>query len=120
MGWLIVVSQIIHECINKFIHDDECDFELIQLAVLGADITGDSHWFDSDRTGGKLLLSAIAFFFHEAEGYVPDNRQMLYDFFGIETNGISGTATVFSISFFDWSETPLKHMINDVVQVKSD
>ena len=82
----------------------DCHFELIQLAVLGADISGDSHWFDSDRTGGKLFLSAITFFFHEAEGYVPDNRQTLYDFFSIETNGISGTATVFSISFFDGSE----------------
>ena len=81
-----------------------CDFAWIQLAVLGADMTGDSHWFDSDRAGGKLLLNAITFFFHEAEGYVPDNRQTLYDFFGIETNGISGTATVFSISFFDGSE----------------
>ena len=82
----------------------ECDFEPIQLAVLGADITGDSHWFDADRTGGKLLLSAITFFFHEAEGYVPDHRQSLYDFFGIETNGISGTAASFAISFFDRSE----------------
>lgn len=84
----------------------DCNFELIQLAVLGADITGDSHWFDSDRTGGRLFLNAITFFFHEAEGYMPDNRQMLYDFFGIETNGISGTATVFSISFFDGSDNP--------------
>ena len=32
-----------------------CDFAWIQLAVLGADMTGDSHWFDSDRAGGKLI-----------------------------------------------------------------
>lgn len=79
----------------------DSDFEPIQLAVLGADITGDSHYFDFDNTSGKLLLSAIAFYAEAESIKNASDRQSLYDFFHIETNPIYAAAAVFQIRFFD-------------------
>ncbi len=79
----------------------ESDFEPVQLAVLGADITGDSHYFDADKAAGRLLLNAIAFYADTADIKNASDRQALYDFFSIETNSISGTAAAFGIRLFD-------------------
>ncbi len=79
----------------------DSDFDPIQLAVLGANITGDSHYFDSDNTSGKLLLSAIAFYAEAESIKNASDRQSLYDFFHIETNPIFAAAAVLQIRFFD-------------------
>ena len=77
------------------------DFEPIQLAVLSAEITGNSHYFDFENSQGKLLLYAIAFYREKADFRTVEDRLWLYDSFGIETNSISGTVAVFGIWFFD-------------------
>ena len=77
------------------------DFEPIQLAVLSAEITGNSHYFDFENSQGKLLLYAIAFYREKADFRTVEDRLWLYNSFGIETNNISGTVAVFGIRFFD-------------------
>ena len=77
------------------------EFEPIPLAVLSAEITGNSHYFDFENSQGKLLLYAIAFYREKADFRTVEDRLWLYDSFGIETNSISGTVAVFGIRFFD-------------------
>ncbi len=79
----------------------DSNFEPIQLAVLGANITGDSHYFDADTTAGKLLLSAIAFYAEADSIKNASDRQSLYDSFHIENNQIFAAAAVSQIRFFD-------------------
>ena len=77
------------------------DFEPIQLAMLSAEITGNSHYFDFENSQGKLLLYVIAFYREKADFRTVEDRLWLYGSFGIETNSISGTVAVFGIRFFD-------------------
>ncbi|MEG0980057.1 MAG: TIGR02679 domain-containing protein, partial [Oscillospiraceae bacterium] len=69
-GYIAILKQV-HESydaakkmlINVFnaINSRIANPEPIQLAVLSAEITGDSHYFDSRNTGGRLLIKGLAF-----------------------------------------------------------
>lgn len=72
----------------------------IRLAVLSARVTGNPHFFDRDRTAGKLLLNAFAFI--NACGY-PQNAeeilQLYYDV-GISPDDISSFTTAYGIHMY--------------------
>lgn len=91
-----MIQNVIRAINSRF----EKDFLTVKLSVLSAEITGNSHYFDSENTSGKLLLNAIAFYAKEEN--ITD-KYKLYDFFGIEIKNMMSTAAVCGIDFFDIS-----------------
>lgn len=82
-------------------------FDPILLAVLSADITGDSHYFDANSMPGKLLLNVIAFYAETNFFRTNAEKLRLYEFFGIETNSMMGTVAILGIRL--WEQPDKEH-----------
>ncbi len=74
--------------------------EPIQLAVLSADITGNSHYFDRNTTSGKLLIHALAFLSEISEYKNAEQVREIYSLFSIEPDSISGSVATLGIRLF--------------------
>lgn len=74
--------------------------EPIQLAVLSANITGDSHYFDRNTSAGKLLIHALAFFAEIREYNNAEKIKKIYSVFSIEPDSISGAAATVGIRIY--------------------
>lgn len=82
--------------------------EPVQLAVLSAEVTGDPHYFDNDRTAGKLLLKGLAYIAELPESRYAEEEKAVYAEFGIEPDSISGMTAAVGIRLYkkDKSEHP--------------
>lgn len=70
-GYIIVIREFEYSDLNaRNMLDNICKavdsrieyyYEPVQLAVLSANITGNSHYFDSNTVAGKLLIHALAY-----------------------------------------------------------
>ncbi len=75
--------------------------EPIPLAVLSAEITGNSHYFDRNTTAGKLLIHALAFLSETSEYKNAEQIKTVYSHFLIEPDSISDVVAAVNIRLFD-------------------
>lgn len=84
--------------------------EPVQIAVLSAEITGDSHCFDRANASGKLLIKALAYTagIEIAENCSAEKIKEIYEEFEIEPDSISGAAAAVGIRLYleDGNEHP--------------
>lgn len=74
--------------------------EPVQLAVLSAAITGDSHYFDNTRTAGRLLLKGLACTVGMPESKSAEEEKAVYAEFGIEPDSISSMTAAVGIRLY--------------------
>ncbi len=74
--------------------------EPIQIAVLSANITGNSHYFDRNTSAGKLLIHALAFLSEIQEYKSAEKIREIYSIFSIEPDSISGAAATVGIRIY--------------------
>jgi uncharacterized protein (TIGR02679 family) len=74
--------------------------EPIQLAVLSAEITGDSHYFDKANLAGRLLIKGLAYIADISEVNSAEEIKEVYESFGIEPDNISGASAAVGIRLY--------------------
>lgn len=74
--------------------------EPVQLAVLSAEITGNSHYFDRNTTAGKLLIHALAFLSETPEYKNAEQIKTVYSYFLIEPDSLSNAVAAVNIRLF--------------------
>ncbi|MGN0639175.1 MAG: TIGR02679 domain-containing protein [Huintestinicola sp.] len=82
--------------------------EPVQLAVLSASITGDSHYFDQSNFAGRLLIKGLAYIAGIDEANNGEARKIIYGLFGIEPDNISGAVAAVGIRLYDHDKS--EHM----------
>ncbi len=75
--------------------------ELVKIAVLSANITGDSHYFDSANPAGKLLIKGLSYLCDIAQTGEAETIKEIYAEFGIEPDNISGSTASIGIRLYD-------------------
>lgn len=73
----------------------------VRLAVLGAEITKNPHYFDRQNAAGRLLLSALSFIYRVEEPKVQEDVLALYYMAGIMPDDISSYTTCYGIRFYE-------------------
>ena len=93
--------------------------EPVQLAVLSAEITGDSHYFDNTRTAGKLLLKGLACTAGMTESRCAEEEKAIYAEFGIEPDSISSMTAAVGIRLYksDMCEHPAFKIFADTGEI---
>lgn len=93
--------------------------EPVQLAVLSAEITGDSHYFDNTRTAGKLLLKGLACTAELPESKYAEEEKVIYAEFGIEPDSISSMTAAVGIRLYksDMCEHPAFKIFADTGEI---
>lgn len=74
--------------------------EPVQLAVLSASITGNSHYFDSNTISGKLLIHALAYLADIKEYKNAEEIKAVYAEYSIEPDSISCAAVAIGVRLF--------------------
>lgn len=75
--------------------------ESVRLAVLGAEITKNPHYFDRQNAAGRLLISALSFTYKMEEPKAQENVLALYYAAGIMPDDISSHTTCYGIHFYE-------------------
>lgn len=75
--------------------------ENIRLAVLGAEITKNPHYFDRQNAAGRLLVSALSFLYKTGEAKAQEDILSLYYMAGICPDDISSSTTCYGIHFYE-------------------
>lgn len=93
--------------------------EPVQLAVLSAEITGDSHYFDNTRTAGKLLLKGLACTVGMPESKYAEEEKVIYAKFGIEPDSVSSMTAAVGIRLYksDMCEHPAFKIFADTGEI---
>lgn len=93
--------------------------EPVQLAVLSAEITGDSHYFDNTRTAGKLLLKGLACTAEMPESKYAEEEKAIYAKFGIEPDSVSSMTATIGIRLYktDMREHPAFKIFADTGEI---
>lgn len=73
----------------------------VRLAVLGAEITKNPHYFDRQNPAGRLLLDALCFLFKTEEPRGQEDVLALYYRSGICPDDISSYTTCYGIHFYE-------------------
>lgn len=73
----------------------------IRLAVLGAEITKNPHYFDRQNAAGRLLISALSFAYKAEEPKAQEDVLALYYMAGIMPDDISSYTTCYGIHFYE-------------------
>ena len=80
---------------------DEEGKERVRLAVLGAEITKNPHYFDRQNAAGRLLISALSFIHKTEEPKGQEDVLALYYMSGIYPDDISSCTTCYGIHFYE-------------------
>lgn len=72
----------------------------VRLAVLGADVTSNPHYFDRNTISGRLLIWALTYIKGKTECKNAEEILELYYLSGIKPDDISSTASLYGISLF--------------------
>ena len=80
---------------------DRKEKERIRLAVLGAEITKNPHYFDRQNAAGRLLISALSFIYKTEEPKGQEDVLSLYYMSGIYPDDISSYTTCYGIHFYE-------------------
>lgn len=93
--------------------------EPVQLAVLSAEITGDSHYFDNTRIAGKLLLKGLACTAGMPKSKHAEEEKAIYAEFGIEPDNISSMTAAVGIRLYksDKCEHPAFKIFADTGEI---
>lgn len=75
--------------------------ENVRLAVLGAEITKNPHYFDRQNAAGRLLISALCFIYKTEEPKAQEDVLALYYMAGIMPDDISSYTTCYGIHFYE-------------------
>lgn len=75
--------------------------ENVRLAVLGAEITKNPHYFDRQNAAGRLLISALSFTYKAEEPKTQEDVLALYYMAGIMPDDISSYTTCYGIHFYE-------------------
>ncbi|WP_288174475.1 TIGR02679 domain-containing protein [Sporofaciens musculi] len=75
--------------------------ENVRLAVLGAEITKNPHYFDRQNAAGRLLISALSFTYKIEEPKAQEGVLALYYMAGIAPDDISSYTTCYGIHFYE-------------------
>ncbi len=75
--------------------------EYVRLAVLGAEITKNPHYFDRQNVAGRLLISAFSFTYRAEEPKAQEDVLALYYVAGIMPDDISSYTTCYGIHFYE-------------------
>lgn len=73
----------------------------VRLAVLGAEITKNPHYFDRQNAAGRLLISALCFTYKTEEPKAQEDVLALYYMAGIMPDDISSYTTCYGIHFYE-------------------
>ena len=106
-GYIIVIREFEYSDLNaRNMLDNICKavdsrieyyYEPVQLAVLSANITGNSHYFDSNTVAGKLLIHALAYLADIKEYKNAEEIKAVYAEYSIEPDSISCAAVAIGI-----------------------
>lgn len=118
-GYRTIIKEYNVSCENALIIiknvctaiDERCDSndpEPIQLAVLSALVTGDSHYFDTSYPAGRLLIYGLSYIAEIADANGAENIKRVYAAFGIEPDNISCAAAAVGVRLYysDKTEHP--------------
>lgn len=72
----------------------------IRLAILGAEITSNPHYFDKGQIAGKLLIAALSFIHDTLEIHSAEDILELYYLSGIQPDDISSFTILYGISLY--------------------
>lgn len=75
--------------------------ENVRLAVLGAKITKNPHYFDRQNAAGRLLINALSFIYNIEEPKGQEEVLTLYYLSGIYPDDISSYTTCYGIHFYE-------------------
>ncbi len=75
--------------------------EGVRLAVLGAKITKNPHYFDRQNAAGRLLINALSFIYNIEEPKGQEDVLALYYLSGIYPDDISSCTTCYGIHFYE-------------------
>ncbi len=75
--------------------------ERVRLAVLGAKMTKNPHYFDRQNAAGRLLINALGFINHVEEPKGQEDILALYYLSGIYPDDISSYTTCYGIHFYE-------------------
>lgn len=75
--------------------------ERVRLAVLGAKMTKNPHYFDRQNVAGRLLINALSFINHAEEPKGQEDVLALYYLSGIYPDDISSYTTCYGIHFYE-------------------
>ncbi len=75
----------------------------IRLAILGAEITKNPHYFDRTNAAGRLLIDALRFLYKVEEPKGQEEILSLYYLAGILPDDISSFTTCYGIHFYEES-----------------
>jgi len=101
--------------------------EFILMPFFASSVTGDPHAFDLDKEQGKLLLKAMYIVSdREVEPYTAEEKNELFEEFGITKDDIANYISVIGIDAFDsngnqllLSNVALNFPLKEVVKVSS-
>ena len=106
-GYIIIIREFEESDLNaRNMLDNICKavdsrieyyYEPVQLAVLSANITGNSHYFDSNTVAGKLLIHALAYLADIKEYKNAEEIKAVYAEYSIEPDSISCAAVAIGI-----------------------
>lgn len=73
----------------------------VRLAVLGAKITKNPHYFDRQNIEGRLLIGALSFLYDTGEPQAQEDVLSLYYMAGIKSDDISSYTACYGIHFYE-------------------
>ena len=98
----IVIKEVLLEVCGALEYlADGSRKECVRLAVLGAEITKNPHYFDRQNGAGRLLLSALSFICKTEEPRGQEDVLALYYMSGIYPDDISSYTTCYGIHFYE-------------------
>ena len=99
-----VITEVLMELCSALVYLSQRDGnrkENVRLAVLGAEITKNPHYFDRQNVAGRLLISALSFTYKVEDPRSQEDVLALYYMAGITPDDISSYTTCYGIHFYE-------------------
>ncbi|MDD4088798.1 MAG: TIGR02679 domain-containing protein [Tissierellia bacterium] len=90
--------NFVKNTLNALKYLNSCETKEIRLAVLGAEITANPHYFDRNTVSGRLLIWALSYIKGRTECRNAEEILELYYLSGIKPDDISSTVALYGIS----------------------
>lgn len=94
------ISKIVLDVCKAIYYLKMLNGRKVRLAVLGAEITSNPHYFDKGNVAGKLLIQALGYINNIAERQNAEDILELYYLSGIKPDDISSYSTLYGISLY--------------------
>jgi len=92
------IYDFVKHTLNALKYLNSCETKEVRLAVLGAEITANPHYFDRNTVSGRLLIWALSYIKGKTECRNAEEILELYYLSGIKPDDISSTVALYGIS----------------------